>query len=625
MTYENKFCSPDFVSDMRSTVLARRHIRRRGIVLVWTAIFILLIILFFGLMIDTAKVAYNLHELQNATDAAALAGALVVKAQSPDAARQKAYDIGFANAVEGLGMTLSMTPLQTSLAPDTDPFTEDEAPYDILVGRWVRYNRTFVPTLDAPNAVKVFGRRNAALGDNLRPPLQMRFGPIAGVNTADVAAVAIAFNASSGGAGLIVLSDLPNQGAEIGATAKLDIDGGGIHINSTSMGNNNFAGAWIHGSPVLDAGFLNVVGTVSPPPDDSAWEAIFADAQAAGEAGGYPVMDYMDGIQHIDDPLAAAMIAEGEPYVVSTGDYAGMHLNLPDLLENDILTWYAGWNSSSSGYDLVDDPDNPSVYMQWNGLSYESVVVDSAFVPSDSGVFRDTTVGKVIVKNTVTDPNTGEITYTYTGGNLDVTVSLPPGYYPNGMTIQNGDAINLEPVEGVSRADKLFLFGGGQTPGNNNIGLYMTGGTLTGHGVTCYVTETFDSDGAALGVAGVTKITGGVVDLDSPGDWTNQQAELLGQPVDMSLVEGINGIAIWQDPDMSVPSPEAHLNGNGDFILSGTIYFPDPIHLRLEGDLGDTGNQILCGTASILGTARISVNYDGRNYGISTAISYLVR
>jgi hypothetical protein len=26
-----------------------------------------------------------------------------------------------------------------------------------------------------------------------------------------------------------------------------------------------------------------------------------------------------------------------------------------------------------------------------------------------------------------------------------------------------------------------------------------------------------------------------------------------------------------------------------------------------------------------LGTAEISVNYDGRNYGISTAVSYLVR
>ena len=70
--------------------------------------------------------------------------------------------------------------------------------------------------------------------------------------------------------------------------------------------------------------------------------------------------------------------------------------------------------------------------------------------------------------------------------------------------------------------------------------------------------------------------------------------------------------------------PDAHLNGNGDFSISGTIYCPDPIHMRLEGDLGDTGNQVLCGTASILGTAEVNINYDGRNYGNTTARSCLV-
>jgi hypothetical protein len=63
------------------------------------------------------------------------------------------------------------------------------------------------------------------------------------------------------------------------------------------------------------------------------------------------------------------------------------------------------------------------------------------------------------------------------------------------------------------------------------------------------------------------------------------------------------------------PLPMAHLNGNGNFFVSGTIYCPDPIHMRLEGNLGDTGNQILCGTANILGTAEINVDYDGRNGG----------
>ena len=98
---------------------------------------------------------------------------------------------------------------------------------------------------------------------------------------------------------------------------------------------------------------------------------------------------------------------------------------------------------------------------------------------------------------------------------------------------------------------------------------------------------------------------------------------MLGDAQDLSLVEGLNGIAIWQDPTMA-PLPDAHLNGNGNFNVKGTIYFPDPIHCRLEGDLGDTGNQVLCGTAKIMGTAEVNIDYDGRNGGDSTARSCLV-
>jgi hypothetical protein len=566
--------------------LSRKHHRRRGAILVWVALFSMVLILFVGLSLDAAKLVLNVNQLQNAADAAALAGALVVKGQSPGVTRQMAHDIGLQNVADRFAVTLRTTP-----SPQEDPFPADDSLYDIVVGRWVKYNSTFLPTLDAPNAVMVIARRNVALANAGAPPLRLTFGPIVGIDTVNTAREAIAFCNSSGGAGLIVLSDLPNQGAEIGANANINIDGGGVHINSTSMGNNNSAGAWIHGSPVFDAGFLNVVGTVSPPPDDSAWEAIFADAQAAGQAGGYPVMNYDDGVQHIDDPLAAAMLAASEPYV----DATGMRLDLPHLLDTQsgtIPTWYVRWDDSTSTYDYTNQPTP----------GYED------------------TVG--LGTTTVTDPNTGVISTVTI--NPAVNASLPPGYYPNGMTIQNNDVITLNPGVGGTRDDKLFIFGGGQNPGNN-IGLYMTGGTLTGHSVTCYVTETFDNNGLPLGVAGVTKITGGVIEVDSPGDWTNQQTILGGGTADISLVEGINGIAIWQDPAMSVPRPEAHLNGNGNFSISGTIYLPDPIHLRLEGDLGDTGNQVLCGTASILGTAEINVNYDGRNYGNSTVRCCLVR
>jgi hypothetical protein len=582
--------------------LSRRHLRRRGVVLVWVAIVFFVMLLFVGLLVDTGKLALNLHQLQNAADAAALAGALVVKSESPEVTRQKTYDLGFANAAEHLAVTLRMT-------PQPEPFSGDEAAYDILIGRWVRYNNTFVPTLDAPNAVRAFPRRVDPNDDRIRP-LALVFGPIVGVDTADAARQAVAFCNSSGGAGLIVLSPLPNQGLEIGATADIDIDGGGIHVNSTAIGKNNQDGAWIHGTPMIDAGFLNVVGGVSPAPEESAWEGIFEEAQLDGEAGGFAVMDYMDGIQHIDDPLAAQML--DEPLVAATGT----HLDLPTILNSQggpVPTWHARWNDSTSSYELFD-PTDPSVYMRWNDLTsgYDSVPTGAGFDPT---LFHDT-VG--LGSEIVTDPNTGLPILdastglpTYRTTNPAVNVELPPGYYPYGMRLTNGDDVTLAP-SAQSGSETFFILGGGT--GGTDVGLYMSGGNLTGNGVTCYVTQNFDT-----GVPGVLRITGGSLDLDSPGDWQNQNSST----IDMSLVDGLNGIAVWQDPTMP-DLPDAHLNGNGDFFISGTIYCPDPVHMRLEGDLGDTGNQVLCGTANILGTAEMNVNYDGRNYGNTTARSCLV-
>jgi len=604
----------------KRTILSPKHYRYRGIALAWTAIVISTLFLIVGLSIDVAKLLYNLHQLQNATDAAALAGATIVKVWPPDDTRQFTHDVGYANKAEKLEVTLRLGIDQEQ----PEPFFGDENSYDILLGRWVRYNRTFIPTLDAPNAVRAYARRNAALGatEPALRALNLIFGPLAGVDTADAATLAVAWCNDSGGAGLIVLSPLPNQGLEIGATADINIDGGGIHVNSTAIGQNNKDGAWLHGTPLIDAGFLNVVGGITPPPDSSGWESIFEYAASQDEPGGFPVQDYEDYVQHIDDPLAAAMLEAGEYYVESTGEYAGMRLRLPELIQGatpEVPTWQAYWNDVSSGYDLWN-PTNPSVYMRWNdsSSSYEQIAIDPTVDYSND--FHDT-IGlgttEVMVTDPITgepvlDPITGEPTYTTTITNPAVDVELPPGYYPYGMRIQNGDDITL--VQGAaSGSQTFFIFGGGE--GGTDVGIYMSGGSLTGNGVTCFVTQNFDT-----GVPGVLRVTGGSLDLDSPGDWTNQNSST----IDMSLVEGLNGIAVWQDPAMP-DLPDAHLNGNGDFSISGTIYCPDPIHMRLEGDLGDTGNQILCGTASILGTAEIRVNYDGRNHGQSSRRSILVK
>jgi hypothetical protein len=562
--------------ESRCGVLPQKYVRHRGIALIWAAIFLMLIILLLGLMLDTGKVALNIHQLQNAADAAALAGAQYVKTNLPEFVRQTARDMGLQNAAEGFPVSLRLDSPQPAEFPTGADGSYDFENYDIVVGRWVTYNQTFLPTLDAPNAVLAIARRNTALAETGAPALGLIWGPIAGVDTADAETMAIGFCMSSAGAGLIVLSSDPTQTLDMGGGPTIDLDGGGIHINSTSDDTgSNWAGARAGLNTQLDAGFLNVVGTIDPPPDDAQWEAIFANAEEIGAPGGFPVMDYSDGVQLIDDPLAAAMLADAEalPYVVpfsaeGTQTGPGARLNLPALLDTEggiIPTRLARWNSSSSGYDLIS-PADPSVKMQWNGSSHDQVPADPGL--DDPSTFHHT-VG--MVGDIVTDPNTGlpvldPVTGlpTYSEGNGQVTATLPPGYYPNGMRLTTGDDVTLA-QSSESGPGTFFIWGGDEGAGGTDVGLVMNAGSLTGYGVTCYVTQNFDS-----GAPGVLKITGGYLDIDSPGDRTNQENGYFTP----SLVEGLNGISIWQDPAALDPStglpPEAHLNGNGDFYISGT-------------------------------------------------------
>ena len=210
--------------------LLRKHPRRRGFALVWTAFVVMALFLLVGLSIDWAKLLYNLHELQNAADAAALAGAQIVKVSSADETRQRTQELAYDNTAEKLKVTL-----RTSV--QADPFT-DETGLDIILGRWVNHLRYFFPTLDAPDAVKVIARREDGLAD--APALAMLYGPLVDVDTADAHRVAIGWYNEASGAGLIVLDERPvdKQGKPIPGLLVADnvgdisVDGGSIHVNT---------------------------------------------------------------------------------------------------------------------------------------------------------------------------------------------------------------------------------------------------------------------------------------------------------------------------------------------------------------------------------------------------------
>jgi Flp pilus assembly protein TadG len=527
--------------------LSPKHFHYRGIALAWTAIVITVILLLVGLSLDTAKLCYNVHQMQNATDAASLAGAQIVKISPFDDTRQFTHDLGLANKAEHINVYLRKDPPYVQ----DEPFTGDEYAFDILIGRWVRYNRTFVPTLDAPNAVQAIAHRNASMGA-VGPAIKYVFGPLAGVPTGDASTLAVAWSYNSGGAGLICLNPYVEPGLQIGGNADIDVDGGGIHVNSTAAGHNSSDGSWVQLGASIDAGFINTVGGIDPPPDDGNWEDIFADAGSVG----FSVCDEstIPNPEIIEDPLAANMV--GDPLVTFNPN------KLPDLVYDHLIPELIGTS-----------------------------------IPEVTQTLEGT-------------PITGTITS---------SCSLGPGYYPHGLKISNEVDITLVPTTGTENGiGTIFVFGGGTgQPHSLGSGITMTGGSFTGHGVTCYVTY------SSTDVCGTVDITGGALDLYSPGDWENEINPPATEEIYLSRVRGRNGVAIWQDPlmvDSKGDAPDGHLRGNGDFSIKGTVYFPDPIHIRLEGDLGNTGNQILCGSAKIEGTAVITVDYDKRNQGEASSV-----
>ena len=161
----------------------------------------LMLIAMVGLGLDTSQGLLAGHQLQNAADAASLAGALVVKNNANEVTRDRAILLASANKAVG-------DPVQLSRNDANDPAG------DIIIGRFYRFADPlaapprcptapcFFPQLETPNADKVVPRRTQS---SLGGPVAMLFGPAFGVNTVGVSRSAIAISAGTTGAGILVL------------------------------------------------------------------------------------------------------------------------------------------------------------------------------------------------------------------------------------------------------------------------------------------------------------------------------------------------------------------------------------------------------------------------------------
>ncbi len=148
------------------------HRRRPGHIIVLTALSLVILVAFAALAIDVGYILQVQGQLQNAADAAALAGASGLS-KSPGHARQRAVALSGLNDAAGQSVQLV-------------------AGSDVEIGTWNSNTATFSKSSAEEeknaNAVRVTTRRIASRGTQLR----LFLGPILGTNGADVDAIAIA-------------------------------------------------------------------------------------------------------------------------------------------------------------------------------------------------------------------------------------------------------------------------------------------------------------------------------------------------------------------------------------------------------------------------------------------------
>jgi len=169
---------------MRHMISTSYSPRYRGIAIAYIAVILSVLIGVVGLAADTAYVFLTGHQLQNAADAAALAGAQEVGFNTTTAI-SNAVSIAAANMVAGV-------PVQLNSATD------------VQVGNYVRSTATFTANTAPYNACKVTANRTSG---SLGGSLKLIFGPIFGIRTSNVTRSAIAVeDVGPAGVGLLVLS-----------------------------------------------------------------------------------------------------------------------------------------------------------------------------------------------------------------------------------------------------------------------------------------------------------------------------------------------------------------------------------------------------------------------------------
>ncbi len=157
----------------------------RGAVAVLTAVFMVVLLAMGAAAIDIGHALVARNELQNVSDAAALAGdrALALVYQGMNASAQQTYVL-----TSTARAAIVAAAQQTASANSAGGVAITVNAADIAVGRWTAATRTFTATNNQPTAVRVIARRDGSANG----PISTFLGKVVGLSSVSVNALATA-------------------------------------------------------------------------------------------------------------------------------------------------------------------------------------------------------------------------------------------------------------------------------------------------------------------------------------------------------------------------------------------------------------------------------------------------
>jgi Flp pilus assembly protein TadG len=161
-----------------------------GVAAVMTALFLVVLLAMGAAAIDIGHALVARNELQNVSDAAALAGtrALGVIYEGMTVAEQQSYVLSSGDAATVIAAVQATASANSAAGV---PITID--PADVAIGTWDPYSRVHTPTVNQPKAVRVLSRRdgsaNGAISTFLANVVGMSSVDVRAVATADMSAV----------------------------------------------------------------------------------------------------------------------------------------------------------------------------------------------------------------------------------------------------------------------------------------------------------------------------------------------------------------------------------------------------------------------------------------------------